>query len=60
MATPTINFPLRLPEEIHILLSEMAYKAKKSKNQYCIDAIRKEAEYEIWLSNTTQKNNSSK
>jgi predicted HicB family RNase H-like nuclease len=44
MATPTINFPLRLPEEIHILLSEMAYKAKKTKNQYCIDAIKKVAE----------------
>jgi uncharacterized protein (DUF1778 family) len=39
-----IHFPLRLAPELHDLLHRAAFATGKSKHQYCIDAIRKEAE----------------
>jgi len=39
-----IHFPLRLTPDFHDLLHRAAFATGKSKNQYCIDAIRKEAE----------------
>ena len=38
------NFPLRLNDELHELITNAAFLSKKSKHQFCIDAIRKEAE----------------
>lgn len=38
------NFPLRLDTELHELLTNAAFLSKKSKHQFCVDAIRKEAE----------------
>jgi hypothetical protein len=39
-----IHFPLRLTPDFHDLLHRAAFATGKSKHQYCIDAIRKEAE----------------
>ena len=39
-----VNFPLRLPLELHDILHKAAFATGKSKHQYCLDAIRKEAE----------------
>ena len=39
-----IHFPLRLTPELHELLHRAAFAVGKSKHQYCVDAIRKEAE----------------
>ena len=39
-----IHFPLRLTPELHDLLHRAAFAVGKSKHQYCVDAIRKEAE----------------
>ena len=38
------NFPLRLTNELHELITIAAFLSKKSKHQFCIDAIKKEAE----------------
>lgn len=37
-------FPIRLNDELHELLTNAAFLKKKSKHQFCVDAIRKEAE----------------
>lgn len=47
MANTYINFPLRLPEHVHQLLSIGAFNVGKSKNRYVIDIIIKEAEKDI-------------
>lgn len=39
-----ISFQLRIPPELHGLLHRAAFATGKSKHQYCLDAIRKEAE----------------
>lgn len=44
MGKKHVNFPLRLPEDLHELLHRAAFAVGKSKHQYCLDAIRKEAE----------------
>ena len=38
------NFPLRLTDELHELITNAAFLTKISKHQFCIDAIRREAE----------------
>ncbi len=38
-----ISFQLRIPPELHGLLHRAAFATGKSKHQYCLDAIRKEA-----------------
>jgi uncharacterized protein (DUF1778 family) len=38
-----ITFPLRLPRDLHEFLHKAAFVTGKSKHQYCLDAIRKEA-----------------
>ncbi len=37
------TFPLELDEELHELLTTVAFIKKISKQQYCLNAIRKEA-----------------
>lgn len=37
------KFPLTLDEEMQELISKAAFATKKSKHQYCLDAIRREA-----------------
>lgn len=39
-----VNFPLRLPLELHDILHKAAFVTGRSKHQYCLEAIRKEAE----------------
>lgn len=37
------KFPLRLDDEMQELLTKAAFATEKSKHQYCLDVIRKEA-----------------
>lgn len=39
-----VSFQLRIPPDLHGLLHRAAFATGKSKHQYCLDAIRKEAE----------------
>lgn len=39
-----ISFQLRIPSDLHALLHRAAFAVGKSKHQYCLEAIRKEAE----------------
>lgn len=39
-----VSFQLRIPPGLHGLLHRAAFAVGKSKHQYCLDAIRKEAE----------------
>ena len=38
-----VSFQLRIPPDLHALLHRAAFAIGKSKHQYCLDAIRKEA-----------------
>lgn len=39
-----VSFQLRIPPDLHALLHRAAFAVGKSKHQYCLEAIRKEAE----------------
>ena len=57
------NFPLRLTDELHELITNAAFLTKKSKHQFCIDAIAKEAEKiakNIQISSVSEQGTNSK
>lgn len=41
---PYVDFPLRIPKDLHGLLRRAAFARNISMQRYCLEAIRKEAE----------------